>query len=709
MDTGLDPKYDVEKLQNPKSEAEILAALDSDIKSGEWILAPLHRQWYESIFWFAGEQYLEYSPRTRRFQVRPAKQHMPRSVTNYILPHVETGVAMLSEALPAPKVVSETKNDADRTAADVAQGIIRYKDEAIGFEQKKHDSCVWTVVTGQVYLQAIMDVANKEKIRIPLMKAVQEPVIDETTGQPLRGPGGEVMLVQKETQATDATGEPAFDEIIMADEGVEVLSPFEIIPDWTARYPWEMRRYTHFRARSREWIGRVYGSAAKKKVKPEQGLGLLSYYQLKVLDILTRSTSTGRLGLPTASGGSVSDWRFMEDAVIVKSRYMLPTDDYQEGRLMTVASGEILDDSDYPYGDRLNLFTLRWTVIPGSTFGMGMVRNLIMPQKRLNGIDTQIDLIRKTMGNPQWLVPKGSQFTPDLATSEPGHKHVYSHKGGKPAPIRLEAMNAPADAHHQRDAIIQDFDNISGMMNVLRGDKPPGIEAGIALEALSEQAGKRFNPTLADNRAELKRLYLMRLQIAQQSNAWAAPRAIPMVGEDGSRDMKEFQATDFKGNITITIDAVPMVALSQAIKLQKFTQGVELGLVDLVNSPVNREKARSLLNLSEFEEEFSLDYKRAQMENEKLRAGEQVARQMYDDDMVHFMVVMQLVKSRDFDTLPEDVRQNAMAHAAVHGAAVDLMLKERAAQQQATAGEGGKAAAPAPASPPEAAGADQVM
>ena len=239
---------------------------------------------------------------------------------------------------------------------------------------------------------------------MPLTNRGSEPVMDDA-GQLIPGPDGAPMMKITEMPVMDPeTGEQAYEEIRIADEGYEVISPFEIIPDWSARYPWEFRWYTHFRAQTRDWIGRVFGAKAKDKVKSDKGMGILGYFQLKVLDIITRSSSTGRLGLPTAYGGSAADWRFMDDAAVVISRYQLPNTDNPKGRLLIVAGDVVLHEGDYPYGEKLNLYTFRWSVLPGSIFGFGMPRNLIPIQKRLNGLDTQNDLIRKTVGNPGWMV-----------------------------------------------------------------------------------------------------------------------------------------------------------------------------------------------------------------------------------------------------------------------------------------------------------------
>lgn len=700
---GSQRTFTEEQLINPApgKPDQIVAALNHDVKSSEWILAALHRQWYEQIFWTLGEQYMEWNQRTRRFQVRPSRTYIPRSITNLILPKVEIGVSVFLDSLPRPKVISKTKEDKDRAAAEVANGILRYKDDEIMMSRKKRETGVWTVTTGTCYNEVLLDEADKETLRIPKYEDTQEPVTDGQ-GNPIRGPGGApVMQMTEQPVMNPETGAQAFDEVVLADENVEVRSPFEIIPDWAARYPWEFRRYTHFRAQTRDWIGRVFGAEAKKKIKADKGMGILGYYQLKVLDIITRSSATGRLGLPTAYGGSAADWRFMEDAAMVIRRMQLPTDEFPDGRMLIIANDQVLYEGKYPYGNRLNLYTYRWSVLPGSIFGFGMVRNLIMPQKRLNGLDTQDDLIRKTVGNPQWLTPKGLQFKMGQATAEPGHVHTFRFRPGTPIPHRMEGAAAPTYHETQRANIKDDMQEVSGIKHVLEGVAPQGITAGVSLELLVEQAGKRFQPTIDDNREEMKRQYMHRLEVAQEAPAWKySERAVPIMGEDGERDVQKFMAADFAGNLTMDIEAVPLTAFSQTLKKQTVERLAGLGVIDLTSAQ-NREKLRSLEGVSDFDEPFSLDYKRAQMENEILEAGGVVEYTVggkvqptgpCDDDETHAQVHRRLIKSRRFSKLPQEIQQHVLDHHDAH------MARLMPTTPEAETAPGQKP--PAPAGPP---------
>lgn len=664
-------QFGSEQLQNPSSEEEIVASLRHDISSAEWLLLPCYRQWYEYALWTYGEQYMEYNWRTRRFQVRGGKNFIPRSTTNLILPNFEIGVSLFLDSLPAATYVSETKKDSDRAAAEVARGVMKFRDDEGRFERKKRDIADWTVCTGTAWAQVLEGKASARRFQIQEMERGVEPLVDEMTGAPILGPGGEPVMKQWERPRMDPGGNPVTSEIVAWDEETEVRSPFEIIPDWSARSPYEMRRYTDYRCRTREWIGRMYGSAAMKEVKAEKGDGnrLTGYYQLKMLDIIARASSTSRFGLPGGSGiGVMSDYRYMEDSATVISRYQLPTLKYPKGRILTCAGDVVLDSSEYVdrYGERLNIYGFRWSTLPGSIWGFGMVRNLIPLQKRLNGIDTQNDLIRKVEGNPQWLTPKGSQFSRALGTSEPGHINTYKHRGGQPAPSRMEPKGAHESNFRQRADIQVDFETISGMIHVLRGANPAGVTAGVSLELLTERAGKRFEPTIGDNRDEFKHLNMHRLEVARRSNAWKMGRDVAVADESGERDMKRWAAKDFTGQITVECEAVPITAHSTTLKIQRMLLGVKTGLIDLANSPQNRDKARQLLGLQEFDEAYGGDYKRAQMENEKILAGVPVRRESFDNDEIHAFVCLRAMATTKWDEYPDEVKAEFQAHLNEH-------------------------------------------
>lgn len=639
-----------EKYRNPQTEDEILAAVSNDVTSSEWILAPMHRSWYEAILWTLGEHNLEWNQRTRRFQIRPVRLYVPRAVTNLILGRVERCVSMFKKSLPTVKYSPTSTGARDREAADNATGSIRYKDRCDRAESKKRDLANWVVVTGTGYIQAREDKANAERITRPVMTQVEQPVmgpdgpsIDPETGIP--------EIETQEIQATDPeTGEPLTEEVVMADEGMEVCAPFEIVPDWNARYPWEWRRYTHVRSRTLDWIGREFGSEARKSIKPESPAGIIGtmgYYQLKVLDIQMRASLTGSYGLPYGYGGAIADMRYMEDSAVAMARYQLPNDEYKDGRLLIVAGGKVLYSGAYQHGDKLNLFTFRWSVLPGSNWGFGAVRNAISLQRRYNGINTQTDMIRKTMGNPWIFADRKSQTSFDTQTSEMGHIFTYKSRPGVASPVVVPAHSASPDTAFQVTQTRADLDDIFGTEDVLRGTNPTGVTAGVTIEHLTEQAGERFKPMIEENRDEFLRLYDMRIAIAQKSNLWQQPREVPMVGQNGRVASKPLSAADISGAFSAESEDASAATISHAVTRQNTLALIDKGGIDL-SIERNRDRLRKMFGVQEFSEDVDLDRRRAEDDNDRMYSGESCHARAIDDPAVHIDVLTAEMKSDRF-------------------------------------------------------------
>lgn len=655
-------QFSPQQLRDPKGPEQVVAALDNDVKGSEWALVAQHRHWYECIFHYLGEQYIEWNWRTRRFQVAQDRVYVPRSVTNLIYPKAEIGISLMLDAMPRPKYAPGTTKESDRAAADVANPVMRYRDDAGRVPLKDREAAAWTVVTGNCFMQALEDKANAERIKMPVMEQRVE-VIRDKAGQPIPGPDGQPMTEQKEVPVMDPeTQQPMTEEVLLSDEGVEVLAPFEVVPDWNAKHPWEMRRYTHFRSREIDYIVRMFGTQYRDKVKPEKGVGVLSWYQAKVMEVVARAAMTGQYGSPMALSGGMVEPHFAADSAILKVRYELPSDRHPRGRMLAAASGVLLYDGPYPYGERLNLYMFRWSLLPGSLYGFGMVRNLIAPQRRLNGLDTGDDLIRKTEGNPQWLIAVGSKFSKSLGTNEPGHEYTFKHRPPNPPPQRLDAASPSPHNKDVRANIKDDMMEISGIHHVMSGVNPPGVDAGVSLDILQERAAKRFQPAVNENREQRKDLYLHRLEIAQQSNAWRFPRPVPVESEDGLRDTKLWHAADFRGNLVVDVEAKPLTAFSEVQQREAAIVGNKIGVVDLQNSQKNRQTMRRLLGLSGFEEQFNLDFRRAQEENERILADQPIERGPYDDDEVHVQVHLMLAKSARWSQMTEAQRRALMRH-----------------------------------------------
>jgi hypothetical protein len=655
-----------------KTDADILGFVELRYTGFESYMWAIHRQWYEGLLWYYGEHYLEYDYHFKRFISKPTRQFIPRAVNNLILDHVERAASFLQKNRPRGRVLPQGSDIVSIEAAKRADRVRDYKWELDNMDMKLREAALWAVITGNAMLQTNIDKSNKPRVPIPTRGEDGNPVIDPETG------------------------EPAFETVRLSDYDTEVINPMEVVPDWGARYPFKMRHYLHHRAEDIDWIKDTFGSKAGI-VSAEASLFTNSYYQFKTLDLISRASYSGQraYGYGLASGSG--EYQKMRHAAIVKTWYELPRDGVPNGRMWVVANGRVLYKGGYPYGDKLNLHWFRWSHLPGNLFGFGMVRSLIDPQKRLNGLATQVALNRKTVGNPGWLVPKGSAFSEGLGTNEPGHVYSFrpSPKLHGSVPQRLPPSDMSQDAWREYETTERHMNNISGMQDILRGENPPGVTAGVSLELLSEQASGRFAPAIDDYRATVVNCEQFRLGLIPKSALWVAGVRIFDQDEEGIAQSLEVTANDLPPNPRIKVEAAPAVLWSQAAKKANSVEAANLGLIDLTQ-PLNRRKMREVLSSSEFDDEWGPNVKLAEWENQQFLGGkgEEIAVRAFEDPQIHLPLHVKITLRPDYVDLPKEIRLSIERHIS--------KTKERLAQLLAMQEE---ATAPSAAEMPEQGGA----
>ena len=99
-------------------------------------------------------------------------------------------------------------------------------------------------------------------------------------------------------------------------------------------------------------------------------------------------------------------------------------------------------------------------------------------------------LIRNAVmvSHPKWFVPAGS-----VALDRLGNDITIAQYKGPTPPSLAVPPSIPADLFKFRDALKEEFQQISGVFGVSRGEPPAGIKAGVALQFLSEQESERYN------------------------------------------------------------------------------------------------------------------------------------------------------------------------------------------------------------------------
>ena len=165
---------------------------------------------------------------------------------------------------------------------------------------------------------------------------------------------------------------------------------------------------------------------------------------------------------------------------------------YPKGRVITCLPdlGIVLEDKKNPYNDGKFPFVLMKNYdVPFKFWGSGEVEQIVSPQRHVNELTNQIIDNAKNTANMPWIVDKNCGIGVGKLTNRPGlviRKNPGSEVRRDNPPVMPEYVRA------QIDALKSDIQDISGVLDSLRGDKQTGITTASAILALQESSQSRI-------------------------------------------------------------------------------------------------------------------------------------------------------------------------------------------------------------------------
>jgi hypothetical protein len=358
--------------------------------------------------------------------------------------------------------------------------------------------------------------------------------------------------------------------------------------------------------------------------------------------------------------------------------------DYYEGLPYT--------HGEYPYAKLEHLFNdTFWADTP--------VKDLIQLQKEYNEVRTDIGVASRRMGMPQLLAAQNS-IVPGKMTNEPGGIILY--RPGLPAPTPLPMAQLPQHVIDQQDRIIQDIEDISGQHDVSKGQAPAGVTAGTALQYLGERDDNYLTPQYQGIEDAVERVARQTLLLFQQFVD--IKRKVKVVGLDGAFDTMLLSGADIQTGTDVRVEPGTAIGQSQAAKQAQVMDLVSLGIIppdqalkmleiggpqkvlDIVNA-AERKAQRENMKMKSFREhpemiqranqEFMVEAMGNLGQMDPMAAMEAlqfiaanlppvVAVDDFDIHEIHIETHNRFRMSQEYETLPEEVKEQFEKHVAWH-------------------------------------------
>ena len=305
--------------------------------------------------------------------------------------------------------------------------------------------------------------------------------------------------------------------------------------------------------------------------------------------------------------------RFFNHAM-VREYWEWPSAKYPNGRKITVAGGQLLDNDEDPGENPWIFFPM--IPIPGSAIADGIVKDMTTPQLSYNVKRTAEARMLEELGIGKWMVPINSvEDESELSDEISGIVHYTPINGLKP-----NRENGPEPGNGWQNAMERDeadMEDISGAHEISQGSVPKGVDTYGGLQLLVEQDETKLAIAAHSYEEGIKKWGEKVLRLVKKH--FPEEQMLRIVGENGEIEAFTFSGADLSGNEVV--DVVPGSSLPEvrAVRDAKIFQMWGAGMfVDPKTGVADVRKVTRMLGQSissSYFDDAELDENKAKMEN----------------------------------------------------------------------------------------------
>lgn len=484
---------EAERERKKKRAAEIVA----DFEERRERRRSIESGWLLNMNFFSGKQYCDVSATGELVEEDKRFYWQSRRVFNHIAPTVDSRLAKLTRLRPAVKVRAFSDEDGDLKAAKLANGVLEYVKDRIGFNDTVAKATLWSEVCGSAFYKIVWDERGGRQV------------------------------------ATAEDGTPVYE----GEVNVSAVSPFEIYPDrLDADGLEDLRSVMQARivpvSRIYETFGiRVEGKSAEAFSSPSYS-----------------SPSGGN----TYAFSETAKGTIGENSELLIERYEVPSEEHVRGRYEVVAGGELLYEGELPYKngakdcrgfpfvkqDSLNL--------PGAFFGCGVVDRLIPVQRAYNAVRNRKHELMNRIALGVVAVEDGSLDCDELADEGLSPGKVLVYRQGAKTPELLDCGDVSKEFAVEEEWLEREFGLISGVSELSKNSMPSQVTSASGLRLLLNEDNARLSVTTDNICTAVKALSAQIIHLYRQFAGSA--RLMTMTGEDKRTEVYYFNARELSSS-----------------------------------------------------------------------------------------------------------------------------------------------------------------
>jgi hypothetical protein len=545
----------------------------------------MERQWKLNLSFYKGKQYVFYNRKSRRIESLPTDEgdkprYRVRLVANQIAPHSHSLLARLTKTKPTFFATPAQSSFEAMKATEVAEALLDYWWDHFHLASKREEAMLWAIICGNGFWKISWNDKVGDSVKLMV----------DPNGQPVVNPILEHFF-KKRLEEQGVAPEEFERQVFEGDIQVDVMAPFDVYLDDSAQVFEDCRFAICLHPTNPDEIYNKYG-------------------------VRLRANAVNRYPdetLPGAFGNTEAKTR--DNVRIVYYGYFLPGGKHPEGRFVVFVKNPniILYDSVWPYPfKKLPIVKFPGMRIPGQLWDTSVVENAIPLQKELNRTLSQMIEYKNLTLKPQMLAPVGSLR--QRMTDEPGAIFEYNPVAGKvPESIPLPGMPSYVFEHLQD--LGTRLKDTFGLTDIIQGQVPPNVEAGIAIDLLQEAATDRLAPQILMMEKSLEYAGNLMLELAQKY--YQEPRMVMIAGSGSRPKIERFESADIMAGVQVKVETGSGLPRTRAGKQARVMQMLQLGII-------TPQKAYKYLDMGDFrnlQAQFEADEDQAMREHDKLMDG----------------------------------------------------------------------------------------
>jgi len=556
-------------------------------------------------------------------------------VANHIYDLTQNKVSRLIKYRPGITALPTSNELADRVGAKMSESLIRHIWYMQDFEGEIQNEFVKLVhLMGESYLATLWDpeagdIAEDFKEYAKDINDKGEVLLKDDNGQPYMDEDGKEVKLTKAVKYGDTVYEIWFTLDCLVDRAPQYKN---------ARYMFH-RKIKNTSSLKKKWpqLGDVAGNDADAS--------MYDYEKMQVKKLK----------------GQSAEWTF----------FYKKCEDLPKGAEIVFVGDKVLSvkplmyqDGDFPVS-RLTDIDLA-----GETHGESYISMVKGLTGTYNNLTNMILRNQVMVSHPKWVFPAGSVRKESLGNDIT----LVEYKGPQP-PMLIQQNPTPAEVFQFRGELKQEFQQISGIFGVSRGEPPPGIKAGVALQFLAEQENERFNEMVLKYNEWIRQAAIKTLARCGENYKPDDKRMIMVIGRQNKWMSTFFDVKYLALKYDVRVQNASALPQSKAARTQYL-----LDLNEQFPNQVPPEMVMDMLDISQ-PEKF-IDYKTASVraaeaENESIMqsVGELNDPKEYEDSILHWQIHVKQMREWSYkNQTPPEIQKQMADHVMAH----EMLMIKRA-------------------------------